>query len=124
MSKYVGMAMKRVEDPRFIQGKGKYVSNLSRPGMVHVAIKRSPHAHAAITAIDTSAAEALPGVVAVYTGQDLVDAGVSPLPCGFTPQISRCAPIALWRSTRSAMSVTGRRLLWRTAPTSPQTRLI
>jgi carbon-monoxide dehydrogenase large subunit len=53
--------------------------------MVHVAIKRSPYAHAKINSIDTSAAEALPGVVAVYTGQDLVDGGAGSLPCGFTP---------------------------------------
>ena len=48
MAKYVGNSVKRVEDPRFIQGKGKYVANLSLPNMVHVAVKRSPHAHAKI----------------------------------------------------------------------------
>jgi carbon-monoxide dehydrogenase large subunit len=85
MSNYVGKSMKRVEDPRFIQGKGKYVSNLDLPGMVHVAVKRSPHAHAVISGIDVSAAVALDGVVAVYTGQELIDSGVGPLPCGFTP---------------------------------------
>jgi carbon-monoxide dehydrogenase large subunit len=85
MSNYVGKSMKRVEDPRFIQGKGKYVSNLDLPGMVHVAVKRSPHAHAVISSIDVSAAVALDGVVAVYTGQELIDSGVGPLPCGFTP---------------------------------------
>jgi carbon-monoxide dehydrogenase large subunit len=85
MGNYVGKSIKRVEDPRFIQGKGKYVANLHLPGMVHVAIKRSPYAHAKINSIDTSAAEALPGVVAVYTGQDLVDGGAGSLPCGFTP---------------------------------------
>ena len=92
MSKYVGQSLKRVEDPRFIQGKGKYVGNLTRPGMVHVAVKRSPHAHATINGIDTSAAEALAGVVAVYTGQDLVDGGVGPLPCGFTPPDIKTPP--------------------------------
>ena len=85
MSNYVGKSMKRVEDPRFLQGKASYVANLSLPGMVHVAVKRSPHAHAIINSIDTSAAAALDGVVAVYTGQDLLDSGVGPLPCGFTP---------------------------------------
>ncbi|MCL4261999.1 MAG: molybdopterin-dependent oxidoreductase [Anaerolineae bacterium] len=85
MGNYKGKSIKRVEDPRFIQGKGRYVANLSMPGMVHVAIKRSPYAHATINSIDTSAATALPGVVAVYTGQDLADAGVGSLPCGFTP---------------------------------------
>lgn len=85
MGNYKGKSIKRVEDPRFIQGKGRYVANLAIPGMVHVAIKRSPYAHATINSIDTSAAAALPGVVAVYTGQDLADAGVGGLPCGFTP---------------------------------------
>ena len=82
---YLGKSIKRVEDPRFIQGKGKYVANLKIPGMLHAAIKRSPYAHATINSIDASAAEALEGVVAVYTGQHLADAGVGGLPCGFNP---------------------------------------
>lgn len=85
MAKYVGKSMKRVEDPRFIQGKGKYVANLHMPDMVYVAIKRSPYAHAKINNINTDDAKALPGVVAVYTGQELVDGGAGSLPCGFTP---------------------------------------
>lgn len=85
MAKYVGESVKRVEDPRFIQGKGKYVANLSLPNMVHVAIKRSPYAHAKINSIDTSAAEALDGVIAAYTGQDFADSGVGSLPCGWVP---------------------------------------
>ncbi|NJN53698.1 MAG: xanthine dehydrogenase family protein molybdopterin-binding subunit, partial [Anaerolineae bacterium] len=85
MGNYMGKSMKRVEDPRFIQGQGRYVANLALHGMVHVAIKRSPYAHATINSIDTSAAAALPGVVAIFTGQDLVDGGVGSIPCGFTP---------------------------------------
>ncbi|MFZ0548104.1 MAG: xanthine dehydrogenase family protein molybdopterin-binding subunit [Candidatus Promineifilaceae bacterium] len=85
MGNYVGKSMKRVEDPRFIQGHGRYVANLHIPGMVHVAIKRSPHAHAKINAVHTEEAAALPGVVAVYTGQDLIDGGAGSIPCGFTP---------------------------------------
>ena len=85
MNKYIGKAMKRVEDPRFIQGQGKYVANLTLPGMTYMAIKRSPYGHAKINGIDTSAAEALDGVVAVFTGQDLIDDGVGPLPCGWLP---------------------------------------
>jgi carbon-monoxide dehydrogenase large subunit len=56
MSKYLGQSIRRVEDPRFIQGKGRYVANLKLPGMVHVGIKRSPYAHAIIQHVDTSAA--------------------------------------------------------------------
>ena len=68
---YVGESIKRVEDPRFIQGRGKYVANLELPGMAYVAIKRSPHAHAKIKSIKTDAAKGLEGVIAVYTGKDI-----------------------------------------------------
>jgi carbon-monoxide dehydrogenase large subunit len=84
--------MKRVEDPRFIQGKGKYVANLQIPGMLHAAIVRSPHAHAKINSIDTSAALAMPSVVGVYTGADLAADGVGGLPCGFNPPGIKTAP--------------------------------
>jgi aerobic carbon-monoxide dehydrogenase large subunit len=80
---YVGESIKRVEDPRFIQGKGSYVANLSLPGMVYLAIKRSPYGHAKIKKIDTRKAKALSGVVGVFTGQDLLDGGCGPLPCGW-----------------------------------------
>lgn len=83
MAQLVGASMKRREDPRFIQGKGKYVGNIQLPGMAYAAIKRSPYAHAKIVSIDTSAAESAPGVIAVYTGQDLIDGGVGKLPCGW-----------------------------------------
>ena len=83
MSRYVGKSMKRVEDPRFIQGQGKYVANIQLPNMAYLAIKRSPYGHAKINGIDTSAAEAMEGVLGVYTGQDLIDAGVGKIPCAF-----------------------------------------
>ena len=83
MGRYVGTSVKRVEDPRFIQGKGRYVANIQLPGMVHVAIKRSPEAHARITGMDTSAASAMDGVVAVFTGQDFKDGGCGSMPCGW-----------------------------------------
>ena len=83
MGRYVGTSVKRVEDPRFIQGKGRYVANLDLPGMAHVAIKRSPEAHARITGMDTSAAAAMDGVLAVFTGQDFKDGGCGSLPCGW-----------------------------------------
>lgn len=92
MSGVVGQSIKRVEDPRFIQGKGKYVANLQIPGLLHAAIVRSPHAHAKIKGIDASAALAMPGVVAVYTGQDLEADGIGGLPCGFNPPGIKTAP--------------------------------
>jgi carbon-monoxide dehydrogenase large subunit len=60
--------------------------------MVHVAIKRSPYAHATIKSINTSAAQALKGVVGVYTGEDLKAGGVGSLPCGFNPPDIKTAP--------------------------------
>jgi aerobic carbon-monoxide dehydrogenase large subunit len=82
---YVGESVKRVEDPRFIQGRGKYVANLELPGMAYAAIKRSPHAHAKINGINIDAAKDLEGVIAVYTGQDLVDGITASGPCGAIP---------------------------------------
>ena len=83
MGRYVGASIKRREDPRFIQGQGRYVANLQLRDMVHVAIKRSPYAHARITGMDTSAASAMEGVLAVFTGQDFKDGGCGFLPCGW-----------------------------------------
>ncbi|MGQ0603577.1 MAG: xanthine dehydrogenase family protein molybdopterin-binding subunit [Anaerolineales bacterium] len=78
MAKYVGTSMKRREDPRFIQGRGSYVANLTLPGMAYMAIKRSPYAHARIKSIKTSKAASYPGVVAVFTGKDMADIGNLP----------------------------------------------
>ncbi|MCB8951813.1 MAG: xanthine dehydrogenase family protein molybdopterin-binding subunit [Ardenticatenales bacterium] len=83
MGNYIGKSMKRVEDPRFIQGQGKYVANLNLPNAAYLAIKRSPYGHARILSINTAAAKALPGVIAVYVGQDLLDGGVGAMPCGW-----------------------------------------
>jgi aerobic carbon-monoxide dehydrogenase large subunit len=65
----LGHSVKRKEDDRFIRGKGTYVDDITLPGMLHMAILRSPFAHATINSIDTSRAAALPGVVAVVTGE-------------------------------------------------------
>ncbi|HZK51869.1 MAG TPA: carbon monoxide dehydrogenase, partial [Actinomycetota bacterium] len=67
----IGQSIKRKEDDRFIRGKGNYVDDISLPGMLHMAILRSPFAHAKLVSIDTSAAAALDGVIAVITGADL-----------------------------------------------------
>jgi carbon-monoxide dehydrogenase large subunit len=78
-SKFIGRAMKRVEDPRLIKGAAIYVDDVRLPGMLHAAVVRSPYAHARITGIDTSAAKAVPGVTAVLTGADVNDQ------CGYVP---------------------------------------
>jgi aerobic carbon-monoxide dehydrogenase large subunit len=67
----VGHSVKRKEDERFIRGKGNYIEDIKLPGMLYMAILRSPFAHARINSIDTSRAEELPGVVAVVTGETL-----------------------------------------------------
>jgi carbon-monoxide dehydrogenase large subunit len=82
---YVGESIKRVEDPRFIQGQGKYVANLQLPGMVYAAIERSPYSHAKINSINVEAAKELEGVVAVFTGRDLVEGIHVSGPCGALP---------------------------------------
>ena len=69
----VGANVKRKEDPSLITGAGKYVGDIKLPGMCHAAFVRSPYAHAKIVSIDTAAALARDGVLAVITGQDLLD---------------------------------------------------
>jgi aerobic carbon-monoxide dehydrogenase large subunit len=76
-----GAPVKRVEDARLITGAAKYIDDLKLPGMAHVAILRSPHAHARIRSIDTSRAAAHPGVIAVYTGKDFEH--LPALPCAW-----------------------------------------
>src|SRR5581483_10316673 len=72
-TQYVGARVPRVEDRRYLMGRGRYVDDIDLRGMLHVAFVRSPHAHARIVRIDTEAARALDGVVAVFTGEDLAD---------------------------------------------------
>lgn len=67
---WIGKSMKRVEDPRLLTGKGKYIDDIELPRMAHAAVMRSPHAHAKIVSIDTSAAKKLPGVLLVITGEE------------------------------------------------------
>jgi aerobic carbon-monoxide dehydrogenase large subunit len=67
----IGESIKRKEDDRFIQGRGNYVEDIKLPGMLHLALLRSPLAHARISSIDTERAAAAPGVVAVVTGEAL-----------------------------------------------------
>ncbi|MGD2061243.1 MAG: molybdopterin-dependent oxidoreductase, partial [Acidimicrobiia bacterium] len=76
----IGHSVKRKEDDRFIQGHGEYLDDLVLPGMLHMAILRSPVAHATITNIDTAEAEAMDGVVAVVTGALLAEHGLAWMP--------------------------------------------
>ena len=77
-----GSGIRRREDPRLITGQASYTDDISLNGLVHAAILRSPHGHARITSIDTSAAKSAPGVLAVYTGAD-IEGKLTPIPCAW-----------------------------------------
>jgi aerobic carbon-monoxide dehydrogenase large subunit len=78
----VGKARRRKEDARLITGRTTWTDNMVLPGMLHLAVVRSPVAHAKITAIDVSAAQEAPGVIAVFTGRDLAEEQGS-IPCAW-----------------------------------------
>lgn len=78
-----GQALRRREDRKFITGEGNYIDDVTLPGLQYVAILRSPYGHARIRGINTDAARAAPGVKTVVTGQDLQQAGVGMVPCGW-----------------------------------------
>ncbi len=71
--RYVGARVMRVEDPRFLAGRGIYLDDIEPRGTLHVAFHRSPHAHARIVSVDASRARALDGVALVVSGEDLRD---------------------------------------------------
>ena len=78
----IGQRLLRKEDPALLTGEARFTDDLQLPGALHLIVARSPYAHARITRIDTSAAAAAPGVVAVYTGADLTDLWAAPMPKG------------------------------------------
>src|SRR5438093_840153 len=78
-AKFFGAAVKRREDPRFLRGEGRFVDDVTLPGLLHAAFLRSPHAHARIARIHTTAAASAPGVVRVLTFADL-ERWMKPLP--------------------------------------------
>ena len=79
-TRWLGRSVKRREDDRFIVGRGNYIDDIKLPGMLHMAILRSPIAHATITSIDTSKASAHLGVVAVVTGEFLAEHNLAWMP--------------------------------------------
>ncbi|MGY9003410.1 MAG: xanthine dehydrogenase family protein molybdopterin-binding subunit, partial [Rhodospirillales bacterium] len=76
----IGQPVLRKEDVRLLKGEGQFSDDFSLPGQVYVAMVRSPYPHAIIKGFDATDALAMPGVVAVYNGQDVVDAGLEPIP--------------------------------------------
>jgi aerobic carbon-monoxide dehydrogenase large subunit len=83
MAVLVGQSVKRKEDFRFITGQGRYTDDLVKPGQTYAAFVRSPYPHAVIKKVDSAAALAVPGVVAVLTGADLEADGIKGLVCGW-----------------------------------------
>jgi aerobic carbon-monoxide dehydrogenase large subunit len=79
----LGASVKRTEDIRFITGKGRYVDDVNRPGQAFAYFLRSPHAHATIDKIDLAEARKAPGVVAIFTGDDIAVDKVGGLICGW-----------------------------------------
>jgi carbon-monoxide dehydrogenase large subunit len=79
----LGQRLLRREDPALLTGEAKFTNDLNIPGALHLAVLRSPYAHARITAIDLSGAIAMPGVVAAYTGADLASLWAGPMPCAW-----------------------------------------
>jgi carbon-monoxide dehydrogenase large subunit len=82
-AKLFGSSIKRREDPRMVTGRGAYTDDVKLPGQTYAVFVRSPHAHARVRRVDVARASAVPGVVAAFTGQDLAEGGVNPLPCGW-----------------------------------------
>src|SRR6516162_1527875 len=77
----IGQPVRRVEDQRFITGRGNYLDDINRPRQTYAYMLRSPHAHARIRGIDTTAALAVSGVLGVFTGGDLALDGLGTIPC-------------------------------------------
>jgi len=89
----IGASVRRIEDRRFVTGKGQYVDDISRPGQSYAVFVRSPYAHANIKSINTAAASAAPGVLGVFTGADLANDKIGNLICGWAVQSKDGSPM-------------------------------
>ncbi len=90
----IGASVKRREDGRFLAGRGHYVDDMNRPGQLYATIRRADRPHARLRGIDTAAAMAAPGVVAVYTGADIAADGLGGIPCGWQIHNKDGSPMA------------------------------
>ena len=95
----IGARVARKEDKRFITGKGRYTDDMAVPGMKHAHFIRSPHAHAKIKSIDTSAAEKMPGVIGILNGNQLAEDAVGNIICGWMIHSKDGTPMnmGVWR---------------------------
>jgi carbon-monoxide dehydrogenase large subunit len=99
----IGQPVKRQEDPVLLRGEGRYTADVNLPGQLHAAFVRSPHAHGQLKGIDTSAALAMPGVVAVHTAADHAGMNYGPLKCMFAFQNRDGTPML--KPRRDALAV-------------------
>jgi carbon-monoxide dehydrogenase large subunit len=76
----IGQPVSRFEDPRFLRGEGRYINDVNLPGQAYAVFLRAPHAHARIRSLDTAVAVAAPGVLAIYTGEDVAKDGLGTIP--------------------------------------------
>ena len=90
----LGRSINRLEDERFVQGRGRYVDDIVAPNALHGVVVRSTHAHARIGSIDADAARRMPGVAAVLTGLELASDQIGPLPCA-VPGIPMSRPLVV-----------------------------
>ena len=91
MNKLSGQSIRRLEDQRFLTGRGRYTDDIQREAQLYLHVIRSPHAHATILGIDSTAARAVPGVLGVFAAADLAADGLGPLPC--TAKIPTIGPM-------------------------------
>src|SRR6187401_1792963 len=80
----LGRSINRLEDERFLRGRGRYIADLAAPNALHGVVVRSTHAHARIAGISVDAAQQMPGVAAVFTAMELAADNIGPLPCAVT----------------------------------------
>ena len=79
----IGVSVQRKEDDRFLRGHGRYTDDITLPQQSYAVVLRAPLAHARIRSVDTADAKAMPGVLAVFTGEDVAADGLGGLPCGW-----------------------------------------
>ena len=102
--RWIGQSMKRVEDPRLLTGKGRYIDDIALPNMAHAAVLRSPYAHARIKSIDTSRAQRLPGVVLVMTGKEVAEVTGPTATFSSPPVAQRCVALDKVRHVGEAVA--------------------
>ncbi|MFT7146718.1 MAG: carbon-monoxide dehydrogenase large subunit, partial [Yoonia sp.] len=117
-NRYIGQPSPRADASRLLQGRGRFVDDITLPRMVHAAFVRSPHAHARILSIDTSEARTMPGVVAIYDGAELAES-VTPYVGILThlvglrsaPQYPLAVDVARWQGEPIVMVIATSRAL-------------